>query len=361
MIKRPESYDANLPRNLTYRRARKSYHWRNPHTGKEYSLGNVSRREAIAQAIEANHYLDRDYVPSALLNKLQARPVMTVSEWLSSYEAILVRRNVKPVTLRLRKYQLNAIRKSLGELAMNAVTTRDIALFLDVYITENKQTMAVILRSVLNDVFREAIVAGVIERNPVEPTRAKQPRVQRSRLSVEQFRMLLEAVPESEPWFYRALLVAVVTAQRREDITRMRFSDVREGRLFITQSKKGSKLAIPVDLALPDIGMTLNDVIELCRRNNPSPHFIYSAARRHGRRPGPVRPENLTQAFTRTRARCGLDALPNPPTFHEIRSLSGRLYEAHYGQAFTQRLLGHRNLTMTQKYLDSRGDAYVLV
>ncbi|WP_426607074.1 tyrosine-type recombinase/integrase [Pantoea anthophila] len=273
-----------------------------------------------------------------------------------SYDANLPRN-----TLRLRKYQLNAIRKSLGDLAMNAVTTRDIALFLDVCVIENKQTMAVILRSVLNDVFREAIVAGVIERNPVEPTRAKQPRVQRSRLSVEQFRMLLEAVPESEPWFYRALLVAVVTAQRREDITRMRSSNVRDGRLFITQSKKGSKLAIPVDLALPAIGMTLNDVIELYRRNNPSPLFIYSAARRHGRRPGPVRPENLTQAFTRTRAHCGLDTLPDPPTFHEICSLSGRLYEAHYGQAFTQRLPRYRNLTLPQKDLASCSDTYVLV
>lgn len=261
-----------------------------------------------------------------------------------SYDANLPRN-----TLRLRKYQLNAIRKSLGDLAMNAVTTRDIALFLDVCVIENKQTMAVILRSVLNDVFREAIVAGVIEINPVEPTRAKQPRVQRSLQSIELFLMMLEAVCGSEPWLHCALLVAVVTTQRREDITRMRFCDVHDGRLFITQSKKDSKLAIPVDLALPDIGMTLNDVIELCRRNNPSPRFICSATRRHGRRPGPVRPENLTQAFTRTRARCGLDTLPNPPTFHEIRSLSGRLYEAHYGQAFTQRLLGHRNLTMTQK------------
>jgi len=361
MAKRPESYDANLPRNLTYRRARKTYHWRNPHTGKEYSLGNVSRREAIAQAIEANHYLDRNYVPSALLNKLQARPVMTVSEWLSAYESILVRRNVKPVTLRLRKYQLNAIGKSLGDLAMTAVTTRDIALFLEVYVTENKQTMASILRSVLNDVFREAIVAGLVERNPVEPTRAKQPRVQRSRLSIEQFRMMLEAVRGSEPWFHCALLVALVTAQRREDITRMKFPDVRDRRLFITQSKKGNKLAIPVDLELPDIGMTLNDVIEECRRNNPSQHFIYSATRRHGRRPGPVRPENLTQAFTRARARCGLNEADNPPTFHEIRSLSGRLYEAHYGEEFAQRLLGHKNLSMTQKYLDTRGDEYILV
>lgn len=141
----------------------------------------------------------------------------------------------------------------------------------------------------------------------------------------------------------------------------MNFFDIRDGRLFITQRKKGNKLAIAVDLALPHIGMTLNNVLELCRRDNPSKHFIYSAKRRHGRRPCPVRPENLTQAFMRIRARCGLDALPYPPTFHAIRSLSARLYEAHYGQEFTQRLLGHKNLTMIHNYFDSRGDAYVLV
>ncbi|MBW5831768.1 phage integrase Arm DNA-binding domain-containing protein, partial [Yersinia kristensenii] len=30
MKKRPAKYDANLPRNLTYRKSRKSFYWRNP-------------------------------------------------------------------------------------------------------------------------------------------------------------------------------------------------------------------------------------------------------------------------------------------------------------------------------------------
>ncbi|WP_233593059.1 hypothetical protein [Candidatus Pantoea deserta] len=46
--------------------------------------------------------------------------------------------------------------------------------------------------------------------------------------------------------------------------------------------------------------------------------------------------------------RCGLDTGANPPTFHEIRSLSGRLYETRNGEAFAQRLLGHKNLSMTK-------------
>ena len=50
-----------------------------------------------------------------------------------------------------------------------------------------------------------------------------------------------------------------------------------------------------------------------------------------------------------------------PSSFHEIRSLAGRLYESERGEDFAQRLLGHKNLTMTKKYLDARGAEYVMV
>ncbi|WP_334316714.1 tyrosine-type recombinase/integrase [Pantoea piersonii] len=128
------------------------------------------------------------------------------------------------------------------------------------------------------------------------------PKIQRSRLSTEDLRKLLEATREVEPWFYKAMLIALLSAQRREDITRMKFSDVKDGRLFITQGKKGNTLAIPFALGLPEIDMTPIDGIALCRRDNPSEYLIYSATRRHGRKPGPVSPENITQAFSRARA-----------------------------------------------------------
>ncbi|PUX39553.1 integrase [Cronobacter turicensis] len=43
------------------------------------------------------------------------------------------------------------------------------------------------------------------------------------------------------------------------------------------------------------------------------------------------------------------------------RSLAGRRDEVEYGKEFAQRLLGHKNLTMTKKYLDARGAEYVMV
>lgn len=65
--------------------------------------------------------------------------------------------------------------------------------------------------------------------------------------------------------------------------------------------------------------------------------------------------------FAEIRDSTGLKFGPNPPPFHEIRSLASRLYEKERGEEFAQRLLGHKNLTMTQKYLDARGAEYVMV
>jgi integrase len=52
---------------------------------------------------------------------------------------------------------------------------------------------------------------------------------------------------------------------------------------------------------------------------------------------------------------------PLPPTFHEIRSLSGRLYEKERGRDFAQKLLGHTSEMMTLKYLNTRGKELIML
>ncbi|EHF0679962.1 tyrosine-type recombinase/integrase, partial [Escherichia coli] len=51
----------------------------------------------------------------------------------------------------------------------------------------------------------------------------------------------------------------------------------------------------------------------------------------------------------------------NPPTFHEIRSLAGRLYKETCGEEFAQRLLGHTSEKTTKLYLDEREKTYLLL
>ncbi|EFC0481016.1 tyrosine-type recombinase/integrase, partial [Escherichia coli] len=43
------------------------------------------------------------------------------------------------------------------------------------------------------------------------------------------------------------------------------------------------------------------------------------------------------------------------PTFHELRSLSARLYEKQISDKFAQHLLGHKSDTMASQYRDDRG------
>lgn len=361
MAKRPARYDANLPRNLTFRKRDRLFSWRNPVTGQEISLGRVARKDAVTQAIEANNYIDQNYIPSSLLDRIKDAPTFTVSAWLNQYSVILERRELKPSTMKVRRNQLSTIEEEFGTFALSSVTTKDVASFLETYIVCDKKSMASGLRSVLMDIFREAVVEGHIERNPVEPTRAPTPEVKRERLLLEGFLAIRGKAHSQSAWAANAFDLALVTGQRREDISNFKFSDVQDGRLFVTQEKTGHKLAIPVDLRLDSVGLVLQDIIDRCRENNPSGHMLYSSVRRGGRKPGRLTPDGLTQAFSDIRDLIDIKFGPNPPSFHEIRSLSSRLYKAERGEEFAQRLLGHKNLVMTKKYLDSRGAEYDMV
>ena len=361
MAKRPVRYDANLPRNLTYRKRDRLYSWRNPVTGQEISLGRIDRKDAVAQAIEANNYIDQNYLPSSLLDRIKDVPTFTVAAWLERCEVILERRELKPNTMKVRRNQIATIKEEFGNIPLASVTTKDIASFLEAYILCDKKSMASGLRSVLMDIFREAIVEGHVDRNPAEPTRTPTPKVKRERLLLEQFTVIRQAALTHSDWAPNACDLALVTGQRREDISLFRFSDIKDGRLFVTQEKTGHKLALPLDLRLDVAGLVLQDVIDRCRVNNPSDFMLYSPVRRGRRKPGPLTPDGLTQAFAEIRDSTGLKFGPNPPPFHEIRSLASRLYEKERGEEFAQRLLGHKNLTMTKKYLDARGAEYVMV
>ena len=112
----------------------------------------------------------------------------------------------------------------------------------------------------------------------------------------------------------------------------MTLSDVREDRLFIAQGKTGHMLAVPLSLSLESAGVTLAEVIERCRIDNPSYHFIYSSVRRGGRRPGAVLSDAITGAFTEARSLSGVQFGASPPSFHEIRSLASRLYAVENGE-----------------------------
>ncbi|EMH4072846.1 phage integrase Arm DNA-binding domain-containing protein [Serratia marcescens] len=360
MARRREGYDMRLPKNLTFRRNRNAFYWRNPVTKKEISLGQISRREAIAQAIEANHYIEQNYSPVLLLEKIKGSHEYTLNAWLDRYDVLFKRRELAENTYKVRTGQIAIIRERLGDMVLTKITTRHIAEFLEFWIAQNKKTMAATMRSVLSDIFREAIVEGHIENNPVTPTRAAKAIVKRERLELKQYGPIRDAAETMPPWFCLAMDLALVSGQRREDLTQMRFSHIVDGRLQVEQGKTGALLSLPLDLELKCMGLRLGTVIDRCRLISTT-DFMISAGIRKNSQDGSIHPDGLTKKFVAARKASGLGFQESPPTFHEIRSLSGRLYEKQNDKAFAQKLLGHTTEMMTLKYLKTRGKEYVML
>jgi len=73
-----------------------------------------------------------------------------------------------------------------------------------------------------------------------------------------------------------------------------------------------------------------------------------------------IRDMTLAQAFAEARDAAGVTVEgKTPPTFHELRSLSLRLY--HDQGINAQALAGHKSADMTAVYRDVRGDEWVRV
>lgn len=326
----------------------------------------ITRRDAIAQAIEANNYIESNFQPVALLERLRA-PVPTsidpavnsVATWLRQYTQLLNRRELAENTMKMRILQIGYINQKFGKMQIDAITTKHIADFINAYVDEGKSSMAVNLRSVLSDVFREAIADGLISSNPVEATRTPSPKVKRERLDYDAFRKIHLAALQQPKWVSLSMALALMTGQRRDDIRQLKRSDVHDGKLWVIQGKTGNQIAISLSLRLEIMNTTLAEVIEQCLNNSKSEYLISSASKKSGREPGALNADSLTKAFVKALKATDLVYEISPPSFHEIRSLASRLYEAEYSKEFAQKLLGHKSMKMTNVYLDSRKNEWV--
>jgi len=364
--RRRSSKTRNLPSNLYERGG--YFAWRDPRDGKEYGLGR-DRRSAVAQAIAANHEVEGARGKRGLVDRLATGKDNSVSAWCDRYlEMLDARREAEKIAASTRidfGRRMEQFRKAWGEMRIDAVTTRDIADFLDQWESAGKARMAQAMRSLAYDFFRSAQAKGWVKSNPVEPTKAPEVEVRRARLSLEDFQAIHEvAVKEYAPWLARAMELALVTGQRREDIAALGPRDVRDGKLWVIPKKTEKhkvRICIPLDLRLQAVNWSVGEVIARCRDNVLSRHLIHHAAFAGRAKPGDkVRAHTITQWFAEARDKTGR-RWPDgtPPSFHEIRSLAARLYDKEGVNA--QALLGHKSAEMTALYRDSRGSEWVEV
>lgn len=150
-------------------------------------------------------------------------------------------------------------------------------------------------------------------------------------------------------WVTLAMDLAVVTGQRVGDLCRMKWEDIRDGYIYVEQEKTGSRLAIPVELHVESLRIFLDETLKKCKESLKGETIIAST------RCESLSSGTISRYFMRARKASGLLFNGEPPTFHELRSLSARLYEKQISKEFAQHLLGHKSDSMASQYRNDRG------
>ena len=317
----------SLPPNLyvSKKGAKYYYRYRHPVTGKEHGMGS-DRAEAIKAAHQLNNKLAFTETDSLVERVLGGKKAgKTMSAYLDKYWEQVLERDLAANTLYTKKHYKRLIKEHFGNRLIRDITTEDSANFIDSIKAEGHPRKAQATRSTLIDVFASAMADGWIESNPASPTRSPRVKVQRSRLTLEQFNTILEVAQENhQPYVASAMLLAIVTGQRVGDIANMRFKDISDGWLHVRQEKTGMMLRIPLELRLEVVNLSLKDVVARCRDRAVSQYLIHHNSN-HGNAPAgaAVHRDNISGWFRKARELSGLQWNNKPPSFHESRLYPG--------------------------------------
>ncbi|OCG35720.1 MULTISPECIES: tyrosine-type recombinase/integrase [unclassified Gilliamella] len=286
--------------------------------------------------------------------------------WLSQYESLLLKKNFSAKTVNEKRRFLKIICNKIGELNLCEIKPIHLKSIINGYVLADKSSTAKSMYALIKDVFNEAIIYGYIENNPIWPLKYPSQRVKRARLLFDEFLALTARAKTNYPaYLYNMFMLTIITAQRPADVLEMGANQldyfIKDDHLFIHQQKgrkyieidkelklvkKGSKIALPLDLRLNIVDMSLRDIIEI---SGGKQYFIEFKNKR-------VEYWRVNRDFCKLRD----ELFPseywreyNPPSFFEIRSLAERLYRQQ--GINTQVLLGHKYSTTTELYNDLRG------
>jgi integrase len=329
------------------------YSWKHPKTGKHFGLGR-DRKYAFEEAIKANATVG-DTRPS-LVERITGA-VNTWGDWCTEFEKKLAERESAANTNRTRKSQMNRLRKCFDEsLAASKITTKDCADVLEGLKKEGKRRTAQAFRSFLIDCFDRMIAAGWRPDNPAAVTDEIKVKVNRARLP---FVVFMRVYKQTEyRWLRNAMALSLVSGQGREECAYAEFSDVNDGCWWSERGKTGARIILPLELRLERFGMSLDDVVRQCRTTGiVSKFLVHQTERAKGAKLGKkMHVAKLTRQFSAEIRALNMDwEGKKHPTFHEIRSLSSRLYKEQ-GNVNPQELLGHKDPRTTAIYTDGRGE-----
>ena len=337
--------------------------WREPGVGgKQHTLGAMAYAQARHEALMANEAIAARR--STLVQRLSGE-THTVAMLLEQLPVA-----TKANTAKGHRSHDKHIIEAMGSMLCLHVQTKHCAELIEALVKAGKPRMAQAVRSRLVGMCQRGAELGWMTGNVAEVTKRPDAEVQRSRLSLAQFQAIYAKAPEVADWLQAAMMLALVTGQDRSTVVAMKRGQVTtidgERMLVVQRSKTedtNDPVAIPLRLRLAAVDVTLADLLQSLATLR-SPFYVHHQ-RNYGNAPigAPVFADRLTKAFTEARALAGIpDEIggKDAPTFHEIRSLSKRLYDKQ-GGVDTKVLLGHSTDEAAALYGKSRGSEIKVV
>lgn len=359
---RPKKYDH--PPNMTFDTACGRWVVRNPETGRKKKF---SEEEAARRAVKAlNELLEKH----RKLDAIEAgRPTIAslVAKWKED------RLQFMPWDEGTKTNTLAKMNRIAREIGARTIMHTD-CMYLEEWLSGfcrsadvfNKWRYALVL------LWKFAVsrkMAQSCEPEKIEPRstskKLESNQKQREPLDIAGFRAIHE---HAEPWLRIAMEQSLVTLQARLEVCNMRHADYRDGYLFVIRDKVSGDS----DMAFIKIAVTsqLEDIRGRSRTidNTVSPYIVHRAPERRRRQwtEGKphwtyVNPDYLSKAFAEARDQVEQFAsMPERtrPTFHEIRGLGSRVYQAQgMTEQAIQALMTHANKRTTEIYLDGGAKA----
>ena len=316
--------------------------WRHP-DGRTLPLGRVPLSHAIHEALAANAHIAA--TAPTLVDRLSGA-VNTIAQVVEKMPATGAANTIKT-----RKFLDGAITAKLGKVPCYGLT---VAMCAELIESRSKTARAAeAIRTRLVHICRRAQQLGWMDSNPAEITASPKVTVKRGRLTLDSFRAIYEAAPGVSAWLQRAMRYGLVLGADRLTISGLTRSNVGDELLTYRRQKTGAWIAVPLALRMDAVGWSLADLVAE-RTGVLSPYLLHHLTGQGQAAVGdPVHIDTISQAFTDARMLAGI-ADEGAPTFHELRSLCKRSYEAQ-GGVDTRGLLGHAGERVSDLYADPRG------
>ncbi|MGF6758927.1 tyrosine-type recombinase/integrase [Paraburkholderia sp. GAS42] len=340
---------ANWPDNLHEPRPG-YYTWRDPRDGKTHVLGRIDLALAIFEAQEANVVSANGKVSKTLSERIET-PRETIADLLEKMPTA----GVKKSTIDSRKYRDRIICATLGDIPCMELTTKHIADMLEKFEAEGKMQWAVQIRSRLKAICRRGKALGWMKENPADDTERAKVTVRRRRMTLADFNAAFEKAPEVAPWLQNAMLLAIVSGQDLSTIAGWERSFNVDGHALLKRGKTGVRIAIPLELRMDAVNVSLAEVVARCRATGVVSKYLIHHVRKYASaaKGSRIKAKTVSEKFLEARRLAGIND-EEAPTFHEIRSLAKRLYMAQ-GNVDTKALLGHMTDAIADLYANSRG------